>query len=118
MTAAKRMRGNRAAGYYRVSTARDGMKAELIHPGRECRVPALELLGGLLEACAPHASDLGCAAELRTVSSMAGRTGAQRQLDLARGGSGLSGLVGDLSKAFLREGYTVEDSNTTPADRP
>jgi carboxylate-amine ligase len=102
----------------RFLAARDGMKAELIHPAKECRVPALELLGGLLEACAPHASDLGCAAELRTVSSMAGRTGAQRQLDLARGGSGLSGLVGDLSQAFLREGYTVEDSNTTAADRP
>jgi carboxylate-amine ligase len=105
----------------RFLAARDGMKAELIHPVKECRVPALELLGGLLEACASHASDLGCAAELRTVSSMAGRTGAQRQLDLARSGSGLRGLVSDLAEAFLREGHTVEDSNATGsvvADRP
>ena len=105
----------------RFLAARDGMKAELIHPVKECRVPALELLGGLLEACASHASDLGCAAELRTVSSMAGRTGAQRQLDLARSGSGLRGLVSDLADAFLREGHTVEDSHATGsvvADRP
>ena len=105
----------------RFLAARDGMTAELIHPVKECRVPALELLGGLLEACASHASDLGCAAELRTVSSMAGRTGAQRQLDLARSGSGLRGLVSDLAEAFLREGHTVEDSNATGsvvADRP
>jgi len=97
----------------RFLAARDGMKAELIQPGRECRVPALELLGGLLEACAPHAADLDCSAELRTVSSMAGRTGAQRQLDLARSGSGLRGLVSDLAEAFLREGYSVEDGSAT-----
>ena len=105
----------------RFLAARDGMTAELIHPGKECRVPALELLGGLLEACAPHASDLGCAAELRTLYSMAGRTGAQRQLDLARSGSGLRGLVSDLAEAFVREGYTVEDSSaagSVAADRP
>lgn len=94
----------------RFVAARDGIKAELIHPERECRVPALELLGGLLEACAPHAGDLDCAAELRTVAAMAGRTGAQRQLDLARGASGLRGLVCELSDAFLREGFTVRDS--------
>ena len=98
----------------RFLAARDGMKAELINPGKECRVPALELLGGLLEACAPHAADLGCTAQLRTVSSMAGRTGAQRQLDLARSGNGLRGLVGDLADAFLREGYTVDDVPTGP----
>ena len=93
----------------RFLAARDGMHAELIHPGKECRVPALELLGGLLEACAAHASDLGCTAELRTVSSMAGRTGAQRQLDLVRSGGGLGGLVDKLAGAFTREGYSVDD---------
>ncbi len=93
----------------RFLAARDGMHAELIDPGKECRVPALELLGGLLEACEPHASDLGCTAELRTVSSMAGRTGAQRQLDIARAGGGLGSLVGDLAGAFVREGYTLDD---------
>ena len=93
----------------RFLAARDGMHAELIHPGRECRVPALELLGGLLEACGPHASDLGCTTELRNVSSIAGRTGAQRQLDIVRSGGGLGGLVGDLAGAFTREGYSVDD---------
>ena len=93
----------------RFVAARDGMHAELIDPVRETRVPALELLGGLLEACAPHASELDCTAELRTIASMAGRTGAQRQLDIARSGHKLGGLVEDLADAFLREGYTVDD---------
>jgi len=93
----------------RFLAARDGMHATLIDPARECRVSALELLGGLLEACAGHASDLGCASELRTVSSMAGRTGAQRQLDIVRSGRGLAGLVGDLAGAFVREDYSVDD---------
>jgi carboxylate-amine ligase len=99
----------------RFIAARDGMKAELIDPDREIRVPALELLGGLLEACASHASDLGCAAHLRTVSSMAGRTAAQRQLDLARSGGGLRGLVGHLAEAFVRGGYRVDDVRTASA---
>ena len=107
------MHSQEALDENRFLAARDGMKADLIHPVKECRVPALELLGGLLEACAPHASELGCVTELRTASAMAGRTGAQRQLDLARGGSGLGGLVSDLAEAFLREGYTVGDSSKT-----
>jgi carboxylate-amine ligase len=98
----------------RFLAARDGMQAELIDPVRERRVSALELLGGLLEVCGDHAADLGCAAELRTAYSMAGRTGAQRQLDLARSADGLRGLVGDLAEAFLREGYTLDDMPTGP----
>ena len=93
----------------RFIAARDGMKAELIHAERECRVPALELLGGLLEACAPHADELGCTAELRPVAAMAGRTGAQRQLDIAVRGDRLRGLVAELAEAFPREGYNVDD---------
>ena len=96
----------------RFIAARDGMHAELILPSKECRVPVTELLGGLLEACAPHAAELGCTAELRTVSSMAGRTGAQRQLDLAGSGDRLRGLVAQLADAFLREGYSVEDATS------
>ena len=93
----------------RFIAARDGMKAELIHAERECRVSALELLGGLLEACAPHAHELGCTADLRPVSSMAGRTGAQRQLDIAIRSGRLHGLVAELAEAFPREGYNVDD---------
>ena len=48
----------------RFLAARDGMGARLIDPELGCRVPAREQLTELLEACAPHAAELGCGAEL------------------------------------------------------
>jgi carboxylate-amine ligase len=97
----------------RFLAARDGMKAKLIDPGRESRVPALEQLDALLEACAPHASALGCEAELAPVSRMARCTGAQRQLQLARNGDRLKGLVARLAEAFRDEGYPDDDGTST-----
>jgi carboxylate-amine ligase len=97
----------------RFLAARDGMKAKLIDPARERRVPGPEQLDALLEACAPHASALGCEAELAAVSRMAACTGAQRQLQLARNGDRLKGLVARLAEAFREEGYPDDDGTST-----
>ena len=59
----------------RFIAARDGMDGALIDPDRECRVDAREQLGQLLEAVAPHASELGCEAELEPVTVMAQNDG-------------------------------------------
>jgi gamma-glutamyl:cysteine ligase YbdK (ATP-grasp superfamily) len=72
-------------------------------------VPATELLEELLEACAPHAAALGCERELEPVRALAKRTGAQRQLELARSGDRLHGLVKTLAEAFGDEGYPGQD---------
>jgi glutamate---cysteine ligase / carboxylate-amine ligase len=85
----------------RFLAARDGMDARLIDPARERRVPARAELEELLELCGPHAEALGCAAELRGVRSLAARTGADRQLELARNEARLPGLVAALADAFL-----------------
>jgi len=93
----------------RFIAARDGMEGALIDPDRECRVDAREQLADLLEAVAPHASELGCEAELEPITAMAKHTGARRQLDFARQGNGLRGLVEELSERFCIEGYADPD---------
>ena len=85
----------------RFLAARDGMSAELIDVELERRVPAREVALRLIEACAPHAKELGCEAELGRVAAMAERTGADRQLDLARGPEKLAGLVAALADAYV-----------------
>ena len=55
----------------------------------------------LVEACAPHAAVLGCEAELDGVAAMAERTGADRQLELARRGEKLTGLVERLAELYV-----------------
>ena len=105
----------------RFIAARDGMDAELISPEEEVRRPAREQLASLLEACAPHASDLGCEAELEPIGSMGETTGAERQLALARRGNRLRGLVEDLAGAFLVDSYpALQDpaGSFTPAPGP
>jgi carboxylate-amine ligase len=85
----------------RFLAARDGMNARLIDPARERRVPARAQLEELLDICAPHAEALGCAAELDGVRRLAARTGADRQLEIARDEARLPGLVAALADAFL-----------------
>ena len=85
----------------RFLAARDGMNARLIDPTRERRVPARAQLEELLDICAPHAEALGCAAELDGVRRLAARTGADRQLEIARDEARLPGLVAALADAFL-----------------
>lgn len=85
----------------RFLAARDGMGAELIDVELERRVPAREMALRLVEACAPHARELGCERELDGVVTMAERTGAERQLDSARGPERLRGLVESLSDQYV-----------------
>ncbi len=85
----------------RFLAARDGMDAELIAHDLNTRVPARELLSDLLVLCRPHAEALGCAAELDTVSRLAERTGARRQLDLSRSLGSLPRVVAVLADDFL-----------------
>jgi carboxylate-amine ligase len=85
----------------RFLAARDGMAAHLIDVELEQRVPAREMVGRLVDACAPHAEVLGCSSELERILTMAERTGADRQIELARGPERLSGLVAALAAAYV-----------------
>jgi glutamate---cysteine ligase / carboxylate-amine ligase len=87
----------------RFLAARDGMEARLIDPEIERRVPARELLADLIEACRPHARALGCESELASIEQLFERTGAERQVDVAREHPDrLPGLVSSLAEAFSR----------------
>lgn len=88
----------------RFLAARDGMKAELIEPELGRRVPAVELLADLVAVCRPHAQDLGCEEELARVIDLGERTGAQRQLELARSLGSLPRTVEVLAGKFLARG--------------
>lgn len=104
------MRTQEALDENRFIAARDGMGGKLIDPDRECRVPAGDVLAELLDAVAPHAAALGCEAELEPITAMAERTGALRQLDFARQGDGLRGLVEELAERFCAQGYAEPDA--------
>ena len=82
----------------RFIAARDGMGAQLIDPGRECRRPAHEWVDEMLAACAPHAADLGCGDELESVRALAAATGAMRQR--SRAGRGNAPQLGRLMQAM------------------
>jgi glutamate---cysteine ligase / carboxylate-amine ligase len=84
----------------RFLAARDGIEAELIDPTAGRRIPARELLGQTLDACAPHAEDLGCRVELDGVRQLSDRPGRARQMSGAGGPDGLVGLVAALAGAF------------------
>jgi carboxylate-amine ligase len=84
----------------RFLAARDGVDAALIDPARETRVPVRDLLEPMLEACAPHAAELRCEAELGLVRLLADEGGAQRQRMLAGEDDDQERLVSALSEAF------------------
>jgi carboxylate-amine ligase len=84
----------------RFLAARDGVEAALIDPVREARVPVRSLVAELLDACAPHAQELGCSAELESVQQLVRTPGAEHQLQLARGADRLPGLVRELAREF------------------
>jgi carboxylate-amine ligase len=88
----------------RFLAARDGMDADLIEPELGRRVPARELLADLITICGPHADALGCREELEKVRTLGERTGAQRQLDLARRMGSLPRVVAVLADDFLVRG--------------
>ena len=112
------MRTQEALDENRFLAARDGMEARLIDPVGECRVPVKDLLEDLLEACLPHARALDCESEIESVRELAARTGAQRQLELARTGDRLHGLVASLAEAFAGEGYAGRGGTSTAASGP
>jgi glutamate---cysteine ligase / carboxylate-amine ligase len=99
----------------RFIAARDGMDARLIDPLREQRTPAREQLERLLEACAPHAAELGCEAELAPIRAMAEQTGARRQLALARDEGRLPGLIEALADRFLIDERPGAEDSDEPA---
>ena len=84
----------------RFLAARDGVKAALIDPGRERRVPVAEMAGELVEACMPYARDLGCSGELASVLDLVAAPPAAHQLEAARGPDRLRGLVAMLAQEF------------------
>jgi carboxylate-amine ligase len=81
----------------RFVAARDGTDAALIDPAAERRVPLAELVPTLVEACRPHAQELGCEAELEGVADQLAHPPDKRQLEIARRGTErLPGLVSRL----------------------
>ena len=101
----------------RFLAARDGMEAELIDPAGSRRVPAREIVRDLLDACSPHARELGCAEELGRVRELCETTGAERQLDLARGPGRLPGLVEELAERFSSLSDEPSESPSPPRRR-
>jgi carboxylate-amine ligase len=93
----------------RFLASRDGMRAEFLDPERNGRRPAREILDELLAACAPHAAELGCEAELAAVPALAAEPGDHRQrllAGVAQGepiGPGLGLLVCALANDFTAE---------------
>jgi carboxylate-amine ligase len=72
----------------RFLASRDGMRAEFLDPECDGRRPARDILDELLAACAPHAAELGCEAELAAVPALAAEPGDHRQRMLAGVGQG------------------------------
>jgi carboxylate-amine ligase len=87
----------------RFLAARDGVAAELIDPDRGTRVPVAEIAADVVEACLPHAAELGCADELALVERLVERPSAARQRALAGDDDDQCRLVGALADAFAPE---------------
>jgi glutamate---cysteine ligase / carboxylate-amine ligase len=83
----------------RFLAVRDGIEAELVDPVRGGPLKARDLAHELLSACAPHASDLGCAGELAMLEDLLDHPGPARQRHLAEIG-GLEGLIAALAGDF------------------
>ena len=84
----------------RFLAARDGVAADLIDPDRGIRVPVPELTAQLVEACRPHARDLGCVAELEGIQALVAAPGAERQRALAGESDDQQRLVCELAASF------------------
>jgi glutamate---cysteine ligase / carboxylate-amine ligase len=84
----------------RFLAARDGIAARLIDLRSGERVPAIEQLERLLDACRPHARLLRCERELAIVQRLLGRNGALLQLAHAHGNGDLRGLTARLADIY------------------
>lgn len=80
--------------------ARDGARAQLLDP-RERRVHAVEALAELaVEACRPHARELGCELELDAVKTLVAEPADALQRELAGPDGDLAEVVAELSERF------------------
>jgi carboxylate-amine ligase len=84
----------------RFLAARDGMKAQFLDSGLEGQVSAQDALSMTLDACAPHADQLGCRDELEGARKLSRNPGTERQRKRARKAAGLAGVVAALADAF------------------
>jgi glutamate---cysteine ligase / carboxylate-amine ligase len=88
----------------RFLAARDGVAAELIDADRGTRVPVREIAVDVVEACMPHAEELGCADELASVCRLVEEPSAARQRELAGDADDQCRLVEALADAFVPAG--------------
>src|SRR4051795_8629986 len=84
----------------RFLSARDGIHSQLLDPHRDRAVPAAGRLATLVDACWPHAHELGCSRELGLLAPLAGAPGATRQRAMASEPTGLRGLLQTLQAEF------------------
>ena len=84
----------------RFLAARDGIAALLIDELTRRRLPAIEGLERLLDACAPHARRLGCERELDSARRLVRGNGAERQLSDAGGDGDLRRVTANLADAY------------------
>jgi gamma-glutamyl:cysteine ligase YbdK (ATP-grasp superfamily) len=89
----------------RFLATRDGIRADFIDPEGERRRPPREMLDDLLAACAPHAAELGCEAELDAVAALSDDPGDERQRTLAgvRQGDPAGPALGMLVRALAAD---------------
>ncbi|MDQ3849551.1 MAG: YbdK family carboxylate-amine ligase [Actinomycetota bacterium] len=95
----------------RFLAARDGVEARLVDPTLGRSVPLADIVGDLLDACAPHARELGCAPQLDGVRVLLEDPGAARQRRLAES-DGLEGLVAALAARFTGRAARPEHGAT------
>ncbi len=85
----------------RFLASRDGIEADLLDPEAELRRPARAQLQALLDAARPHATALGCRAELEGAVGLALAPPFRHQLDAAARHRGrLDGVMMELADAF------------------
>jgi carboxylate-amine ligase len=87
----------------RFIAARDGVHAHLIDTTEESLRSVSELLAQLLDAAGPHATELGCRAQLDEMTTLLANSGAVRQRACAADAPGLVRLVEGLSARFTEE---------------
>ena len=84
----------------RFLAARDGVDAKLIDPDIGTCVPVSEIAHEVVDACMPHAADLGCADELALVRNLVDKPPAARQRELAGETGDHQRLVAALADAY------------------
>lgn len=91
--------GDEALAENRFLAARDGVEAQLIGGRSVRRASIAERLAERVDACAPYADALGCAAELEATTALLDSPGSDRQRRLAAR-DGLAALPARLAEQF------------------